>query len=377
MSIARAGFAEFFAGIGLVRLALEQVGWQCVFANEIDPKKTEIYRQNFPSQELVEGDIRDVTIDDVPADASLWTASFPCIDLSLAGNRRGLDGEHSGMFWTFADLLCSARGAGRAPGRILIENVVGFATSAGGADLEAALRTLSECGYHYDVVVVDARWFTPQSRPRLFVVAERVDASGQRLLPSRPLEFDTPLRPRIVRRFVAEHPDLDWGLLPAAHPPERAGTLGDILETDVPDELWWSGEATAKLIGAMSPVNRRRLDQMLASPRAEHATVYRRVRATRTMAEVRWDGLAGCLRTPRGGSSKQFLVEARSDAVRVRNLTTRECARLQGVPETFSFDVPTNQAWFGLGDAVCVPAVRWLAEAFCGSLASDPALALV
>ncbi|HVC31640.1 MAG TPA: DNA cytosine methyltransferase, partial [Steroidobacteraceae bacterium] len=92
-------FAEFFAGIGLVRLAIESLGWRCVFANDIDPKKAEIYRQNFPTDELVVGDIFDLRAADIPREAELWTASFPCVDLSLAGNYRGIHGAHSGAYW--------------------------------------------------------------------------------------------------------------------------------------------------------------------------------------------------------------------------------------------------------------------------------------
>lgn len=377
MADERPAFAEFFAGIGLVRLALESLGWRCAVANEIDPKKTAIYAQNFPSGDLIEGDIRALGPGEVADARDLWWASFPCIDLSLAGNRRGLAGEHSGTYWPFVDLLKATAESGVAPARVVIENVTGFLSSAGGADLEQALTALADRGYCYDLVMLDARWFAPQSRPRLFILAERRDGAKSRLLPYRPLEFDTPLRPLAVRRFVAAHADLAWACFAAPPLPESRPQLCDVVEHAGSDLRWWSTEATTKLIDAMSPVNRARLNAMLASPRAEYGTVYRRVRAGSTMAELRWDGLAGCLRTPRGGSSKQFLLETAADRVRVRNLTIRECARLQGVPDSFRLDVRENQAWFGLGDAVCVPAVRWLVEAFCGSSVADRQLAVV
>ena len=89
--------AEFFAGIGLVRLALEQEGFEVVFANDIEPGKRDLYAANFGSEDFVLGDIRDIKGADVP-DIELATASFPCTDLSLAGHRAGLDGKESGMF---------------------------------------------------------------------------------------------------------------------------------------------------------------------------------------------------------------------------------------------------------------------------------------
>lgn len=96
--------AEFFAGIGLVRLALEQEGFSVIFANDIEPSKFAFYAANFGPSHFVLGDVRHIHGDDVP-DVDLATASFPCTDLSLAGWRRGLSGEQSGMFWEFVRVL--------------------------------------------------------------------------------------------------------------------------------------------------------------------------------------------------------------------------------------------------------------------------------
>ena len=79
------------------------------------------------------------------------------------------------------------------------------------------------------------------------------------------------------------------------------------------------------------------------------------------MAELRTDGIAGCLRTPRGGSGRQILFKAGKGEYHVRLLTPRECARLMGA-DNFKIKATTNQALFGFGDAVCVPAVRWITE---------------
>ena len=89
--------------------------------------------------------------------------------------------------------------------------------------------------------------------------------------------------------------------------------------------------------------------------------MYRRRRNGRTVGELRPDRLAGCLRTPQGGSSVQFLVDCRSGAPRIRPLTGREYARLQGA-DSFPIEVNDRQARLGFGDAVCVQAVRWLVQ---------------
>lgn len=97
--------AEYFAGIGLMRLGLDQGGWSTVFANDIDEKKQEMYCHHFgPSPEFVLGDIHLLNETDIPT-TLLATASFPCNDLSLAGARKGLAGEHSSAFNTGASLL--------------------------------------------------------------------------------------------------------------------------------------------------------------------------------------------------------------------------------------------------------------------------------
>ena len=89
------------------------------------------------------------------------------------------------------------------------------------------------------------------------------------------------------------------------------------------------------------------------------------------MAELRVDGIAGCLRTPRGGSGRQILFKAGKGEYWARLLTPRECARLQGVPDTYKIKVPLNQALFGFGDAVCVPVMEWIATHYLNPLVNS------
>jgi DNA (cytosine-5)-methyltransferase 1 len=88
------------------------------------------------------------------------------------------------------------------------------------------------------------------------------------------------------------------------------------------------------------------------------------------MGELRTDGVAGCLRTPRGGSGRQILIRAGYGKVQVRLLTPRECARLMGADD-FLIDAPLNQALFGFGDAVCVPVIEWIANHCLNPLADE------
>jgi len=361
-------FAEFFAGIGLMRAALKPLGWRCVFANDIDPDKAETYRANFGADDLLVDDIKNVSAKQLPSDLTLITACFPCIDLSLAGNRAGLGGQDSGTFWEFQRILRESRDQDRPTPLLLIENVQGFLSSNGGEDIENAVKALNELGYRCDVALIDAKHFTPQSRPRVFIIGEHETSVHGVLKPLRELEPPTAVRPPAVEGFIASHPRLLWGRVDFPPPPDRHQRVSEILEhVHHSSQLWWSDDRVQKLLDSMRPLHRARVEALLSSSRGGVGTVYRRTRSTGSTAEVRTDGLAGCLRTPRGGSSKQFLIVARNGKVRVRNMTPREYARLQGVPDSYDIGNDVNKALFGFGDAVCVPAVQWLAKhAFAG-----------
>src|SRR5947207_3379197 len=121
----RKTFAEFFAGIGLMRCALEKHGWTAAYANDIDPRKQEMYRAHFGT-EFDLRDIHDISPRSIPS-VALATASFPCNDLSLAGSRAGLAGNQSGAFWGLVRLLKEM--GKRRPPLVLLENVAGFLTS--------------------------------------------------------------------------------------------------------------------------------------------------------------------------------------------------------------------------------------------------------
>ena len=362
-------FAEFFAGIGLVREAVEPLGWHCVFANDIAREKAEMYRTRFGGDHLLVADIRQIAVDDLPTDIGLATASFPCIDLSLAGNRAGLAGQHSGTVWPFLELVDELSQQRAAPKALLFENVTGFLTSHQGQDLRNVCTRLARLGYCQDIALVDARWFVPQSRPRLFVLAVRNDLLRHAL----PLGGDlTRLRPRAIRDFQMRHPELPFVELPLPEPPLRCRTtLASILEdVAVDSSLWWPSERVSETVHAMSPRHRLKVDELRRGYREGVGTMFRRVRNGKTVGELRDDCIAGCLRTPQGGSSVQFLVDTRQSQLRIRPLTGLEYARLQGAHD-YPISVGRRQAQLGFGDAVCVPAVRWLVDHAFGFLLGE------
>ncbi|MCI0640793.1 MAG: DNA cytosine methyltransferase [Gemmataceae bacterium] len=358
--------AEFFAGIGLVRLALEAQGWDVVFANDIDADKAAMYGHNWPNDDhFVPGDIHDLKVRNIP-DCDLFTASFPCNDLSIAGKWEGLNGKQSSAFWGLIEILRELRE--RRPPLVLLENVFGFLQRHEGKDFEAALLALNGLGYNVDALILNALNWVPQSRTRLFVIAKRDQGEPRQTAP-----IECEVRPEPLINFIYTHDQIRWDLPLLPSPPKLRKHLADIVD-DLPDDdpNWWNKERTEYFMKQLSPKHASQANEMIRGKLVSYATAFRRVRHGKSMAELRTDGIAGCLRTPRGGSGRQILFKAGKEKYQVRLLTARECARLQGVPDDFHIEVGLNQALFGFGDAVCVPVIEWIAANYL-----KPALARV
>jgi len=346
---------EFFAGIGLARIGLEKAGFQVTWANYYEPDKRAMYRGQFGESDghtFVLGDIADVKAADLPIDAALAWASSPCTDLSLAGWRAGLGGAESGVFWHFVKLL--DRLEDNRPPVIVLENVTGLATSHGGDDLTAAITAFNGLGYSVDVVALDARRFLPQSRPRMFVI-------GALNPPADTAEPHCELRPDYLQ-WVFGDPSLRThrAHLPAPPAPRIKGLSALIEDIPVGDDRWWDAERTAAFVASLSPMQRARVAELRRGKGVKYRTAYRRTRASVAVWEVRPDDISGCLRTARGGSSKQAVVRLGNKRLQVRWMTPLEYARLMGAGTYNLTGARTNQALFGFGDAVAVPVVRWL-----------------
>ncbi|AGY59231.1 DNA cytosine methyltransferase [Gloeobacter kilaueensis] len=374
-------FAEFFCGIGLVRLGLErvkEVRFQCVFANDIDPEKGEIYRNNFRAEHLLIADVAQVQGEDVPPGVDFVTASFPCIDLSLAGKRRGLAGQHSSAFYRFLNVLDQLAEKGRLPKVIMLENVVGLLTSHCGADIRAVLSSLNERGYACDLLLIDAVHFLPQSRPRVYLTAfqnallARCDGLGTDKLLDVASQSH-PCRTRAVLKVILDNPDLFWHFMQLPSLKNcRTKSLADIVETDA-DHRWFNQQELERELAYVRNGSCERLHKAQRNARQSgnivYLTAYRRMRSGLVCLETRDDGIAGCLRTPVGGSSRQVLIAVQPDGtIHMRYMSVREYARLQGAD---GFLLPASQH-IGLkafGDAVAVPVVEWLGRAIAKYLA--------
>ena len=363
-------FAEFFAGIGLMRLGLENQGWTIAFANDIDAAKHEMYAANFEGADnhFVIGDIHGLSVECVP-DVTLATASFPCNDLSLAGGRKGLHGKQSSAFWGFVRIIREMEV--RRPPLILLENVTGFLTSHRGEDFKQALLALNDLGYTVDAFILDAQNFVPQSRERLFVVAVLEKCVPPREVDQTPSFYESAIRPKALAQFILYHPEIRWNIRTLSGPGITSTTIESIivdLAEDAPE--WWSPSRAEYLVNQMSPRHKEIAARMVSGKTWSYGTVFRRMRKGRSMAELRTDGIAGCLRTPRGGSGRQILFKAGKGKYFVRLLTPRETARLMGADE-YQILVSVNQALFGFGDAVCVPVIEWIARNYLNPLVNE------
>lgn len=353
--------AEYFAGIGLVRMGLEKAGWSIAYANDFSEKKFEMYETFFPgaNKHYVVADVFDIDPTTIPH-TTLATCSFPCIDLSLAGNMGGISGKHSSAFWGFINIL-KAQGD-LAPPLVMVENVPGWLTSNKGEDFRVTVQALNDLGYACDVFTLDARRFTPQSRLRVFLVGAKFDVpyGGKFNTLKRPKS----LLPSSLRKSISENWKLNWFYINIPEPPPLLNQgLSNIVELiDDSDKRWWSEKEVKRHLEMMDISHRERVENLALEDKISYRTFYRRRRNGYQRAEVRHDDTAGCLRTAVGGSGKQFIIKAGKGRTRMRTMTAREYARLQGVPDEYPITVDGVQALTGFGDAVCVPAISWIGE---------------
>jgi DNA (cytosine-5)-methyltransferase 1 len=372
MASARPQFLEFFAGGGMARQGLSGL-FDCAFANDLDPMKCATYRSNYPDDPLAEGDIWNLEAKALP-DAQLAWASFPCQDLSLAGARRGLNAPRSGAFWGFWNLI--EKLGPRAPRTLTIENVAGLLSSHGGRDFAALVTQLADHGYRVGAMLVDAAMFSPQSRQRLFIVAHKGKLPAGLTLDA-PDAIYHPAGLCAAVDGLSDETRMAWVWWRLPYPPKRNLDLAALLDRNPPEGVWRSDAAAKKLLAQMAPLHRQRVEAALAAKTWTAGAVFRRIREENGQriqrAEIRYDGMAGCLRTPAGGSSKQLLLVTENGRTRLRPLLAREAARLMGCEDGYKLPGRETAALKVLGDGVSVPVVRWLGLHLLAPLASGKA----
>ncbi|MCX7559987.1 DNA cytosine methyltransferase [Sulfitobacter sp. F26204] len=356
-------YAEFFCGAGMVRAGLGN-DWSCALANDIDAMKCDVYAKNWGGKHLIEGDIAALDVAPLLQPIDLYWASSPCQDFSLAGKGRGLNGARSGMFMEWARLIGEAGENGFAPRIIAFENVTGLMTRNGGKDLCAVLKTLISLGYRVGALEIDAAKFLPQSRPRLFIIGVRHGVSVGSLAGTAP---EGVFHTEKIKSFAAKLPNAiaqHWVWWAHDTPKPRRLSLRRIVD-DAPNTDWLIDDDVSRLLLMMSEPSQSRVRKARSTGKTEIGMLYKRGRPdesglNRQRAEIRFDGLAGCLRTPAGGSSRQTIMFIKGNETRARLLSSKEVARLMGLGERFMMPDRYNQAYQVAGDGVAVPIVSYL-----------------
>lgn len=341
-------YLEFFAGSGLVAQGLKRM-YKPIWANDICEKKAAVYTANHRKEHFHFGSISSIRGQDLPP-ASLAWASFPCQDLSVAGLAEGIHGDRSGLVWEWLRIIDEMR---QRPPILVAENVVGLVSSARGKHYRTLHTALTERGYTVGAMLIDAVRWVPQSRPRIFLVAvEAHVAIPDHLVSSRP----TWLQPEAVQKVAADLDKWLWWSIPEPIP--RTTMLSDIIEWDAPFAKAESDERNIRLISS------RHAALLDALPKKQFFVVpgYKRTRNGKQVLELRFDNIAGCLRTPGGGSSRQVLIIRKNGKLQSRLLTVRETARLMGAPDTYKIPGSYNDGYQAMGDAVAVPVVQWLGK---------------
>ena len=340
--------------------------WTCLLANDIDAKKMQSYQDNFGVTGTKCCDIAKLKTREMPGQPDLAWASFPCQDLSLAGNRLGLGGERSSAFWGFWSAINKLKLDGRPPPVLVLENVCGLLTSHNGKDFSDLCRAMSSLGYFFGAVVADAVRFLPQSRPRLFVICVRDRSKlSQRLCADGPTAWhNIALQSAVTGMPQDLKSKWIWWKLP--EPQSAPQSLADLLEDDAVHHRWNSEMETSRLLKMMSSLNLDKVMEAKSRGKRTVGTIYKRTRIDNgkrlQRAEVRFDGIAGCLRTPGGGSSRQSIIVVEQNTVRSRLLSIREAARLMGVHDDYILPHSYNDGYHIFGDGLAVPVVSHIAR---------------
>jgi DNA (cytosine-5)-methyltransferase 1 len=363
-------FYEFFAGAGMARVGLGH-GWRCLLANDLAPVKINAYKARWGLKHLDTRDIAELVPEDLPEKADLAWASFPCQDLSIAGDGLGIgkpgsNGTRSGALWPFFDLIAGLRIQERHPSVLALENVTGLLTSNSGLDFTAICRALHSLGYQFGALAIDAKHFLPQSRPRVFLLAVRGDISVPkkliRAIPQAPWHSAGIVRahrgfPRKILR--------NWRWWELGEVPAGPRTLVEAI--DVSETANWHSKAETKRLLAMIPnTHLARVEEAKRDGGTKIGSLSLRMRPERganvQRAEISFGATLCCLRTPRGGASRPRIIVVKGNDIRTRLLTAREAANLMGLPDDHPLPENYQHAFQLIGDGVAVPAVRLLAK---------------
>lgn len=401
-------FVDFFAGIGGIRLGLEQAGHKCVGFCEFDKYARTAYKAMYDTEgEWESRDVRTVRTYDIP-DADLWCFGFPCQDISVAGKQKGLqEGERSGLFYEIMRLLAGRRQEDR-PRWLLVENVKNLLSIGNGFDFARLLLEVGGYGYSLQWDTLNSKDYgVPQNRERVFIVCYLGNISGREVFPLRRTDGENPCKLQEITQGVADAQRIYDGSglartlkgesggqggktgLYAVKVLKPYGSTGGVCGLKIKAEnKSFSPVATRDYKGIsrndgnavlVAPVSapdyteKRQNGRRIKEPGEPSFTLTAQDRHGVAIAydeqnkNIRKDGTVGTL-TCDGSSPKHNnrIIEFGSN-VRIRRLTPRECWRLQGFPDEY-FDkaraagISDTQLYKQAGNGVTVNVARAIGE---------------
>ena len=305
-------FIDLFAGIGGMRLAFEEAGGECVYSNEWNKFSQQTYMANFG--DMPDGDITQVNADDIP-DHDVLVAGFPCQPFSIAGvSKKNSLGRATGfadktqgtLFFDVCRILEAKR-----PKAFMLENVKNLCSHDKGKTFKVITESLNELGYEVFYKVIDGQAFVPQHRERIIIVG-----------------FD---RGRYGSFF-----DFKFNIIPKEPKP----VIADILEKEVSEKYTLSDKLWIYL--------------------QNYAAKHKAAGNGFGYGIAPLDGVSRTLSARYYKDGSEVLIE--QDGKNPRKLTPRECARLQGFPDSFAIPVSDTQAYRQFGNSVVVPLMAAVAK---------------
>ncbi len=304
-------FIDLFAGIGGFRIALDSLGGECVFSSEWDKFAQQTYEANFGEKPF--GDITTIEPSAIPAH-DILTAGFPCQPFSIAGvskanalgRKHGFEHATQGtLFFNVAKIIQE-----RKPAAFILENVKNLRSHDKGNTFRVIMQTLKDdLGYHVTEQIIDARHWVPQHRERVFIVGFKTKTAFDRF------EFPKP-------------------------PPRKLPKFRHILEKSV-DPKYTLTEGLWNYLQAYAEKHRK----------AGNGFGF-------GLADL--DGVSRTLSARYYKDGSEILIaQPRKNP---RRLTPRECARLQGYPDSFKLVCSDTRAYKQFGNSVAVPVVTAIAE---------------
>lgn len=314
---------DLFAGIGGIRMGFERAGFETVFSNDFDPYCKSTYDLNYKTAQLTVGDIQKIKSASFP-DFDVLLGGFPCQPFSVAGYRRGfLDTGRGNLFFEIVRILRDKK-----PAAFLLENVKNLKSHDNNKTFKIISGALADIGYHVKVEVLNSMEHgnVPQNRERVYIAGFKSKKD----------------------RDAFNFPD-EISL---------SKTVADILEDSVEDKYYYND----------SPLYKK-LKEVIKSPN----TVYQWRRA---YVRENKSGVCPTLTANMGmGGHNVPLVK---DKKGIRKLTPRECARLQGFPESYKLpkDLPDTKLYKQFGNSVTVSVVEMVARQMIKALQTNNNLCL-